>query len=201
MPISLNRDVAVTERQLEWQRRQERAALNLKAIGFANAVRIRLSENKRLALITQAEAALRKIKVAAPVKVMKGTGPGTFTLAVRVAMAAVRGARTRVLGKVKELPITALVTGAALGEIVSEVFDADLPEAMPEVPPVVKEIIRATGETFGLHMGVQEMMQGLKPRIVAVYLGKRLLAALKVEVAELLLKGMKRNTRDRVRVR
>jgi len=179
----------------EWQRRQERARTNLRNLSFANSVR------SKQATLHAAQAALIKLRVLAPIKIMKGSGPGTWTLALRVAMAAVRSAKRRVLGKAKDLPVTALITGAALGEVVSEVFDDDIPVLAQQAPAAAKEIIRATGETFGLQAGVQDLVQALQVRMVAVYLGKRLLTAVRVEVAELLLNGMKRNTRDRVRVR
>ncbi len=184
----------------EWARRQERAQMNLRSIQFANAVRVgKAASPKEINDLVE--------RINAPVRIQKGVAPSLAGLAVRVTLLAARKAKyfaAKALLKAKGgLDTKSLIAGAVVGEALSQAMDDDLPDLVTGAGSNAKALMRASGERFGIggSSEQQAMLRFLQPTTVAVYLGAKLLTVVSAEVAAIMLEGMKRNMRNRIRVR
>lgn len=180
-----------------WERRQARAAANLRAISYATAVR-----TKQVLPPREMRDLEYQILAAAPVRVQKAVAPTLAGLVTRVIMLAVRATIGKTGEIVKKVNVSSLIAGAALGEAVSQAMDNEpaIPRVMEDAGEQVAKLIRGSGESIGLG-GDDAVLSYLAPRKVAIYLGRRLLTVVREEVAQMMLDGMKRGMRDRMRVR
>lgn len=185
------------EEEQTWARRQERARMNLKSFEFAAAVRT------GKALMPKDRADLEQFRVNAPVRINKAVAPSLAGLIVRVIASTVKRAIKSVAAKTAALDTKALIAGAVVGETISQVVDGDLPDFVKDAGAGAKALMRESGERFGIGGSEeqQSMLRLLQPSTVAVYLGSKLLTVVSSEVAKIMLEGMKRNMRNRIRVR
>lgn len=141
--------------------------------------------------------------MAAPVKAPKSGGVACIgCLAARMlALALARGLKA-IKGVVRPVPVAAVITGAVMGEALEGTIQALLPNMVKSAGGAAKEMVLKSGESFGLFGGsAGDAMRMLQPQTVAMYLGSQLLTVVSKEVAAIMLAGMKRNMRDRIRVR
>lgn len=142
-------------------------------------------------------------QVAAPPRVNKAVATNLAGLAARVMLLITRRTVGKAVTTVKGLDAKALMAGAALGELASQVFDSDtaIPELAQDAGEAVAGLIRGSGESFGLGGADTDTLRYLSPRTVAIYIGRRLFTVVREEAAQMVLDGMKRNVRRNVRVR
>jgi len=180
---------------VEWARRQERARANRKAISFANAVRVG----------TQLDPKLRsdlERAVAAPVRIQKAVAPSLASLAARVLLLARKKVYLRAVAMLKKVNTSSVIAGAVLGEAISQAVEGEqeIPRLAGEAGEAVADLIRGSGESFGIGGSDEAVLSYLTPRKVAMYIGRRLLTVVREEAAQMVLDGMKRGMRDRIRV-